>query len=601
MTETPRVFTVRHTLAATWRIAAPYFRTDEVGEVSLGPLGHYRVREKWAGRVLLAAVIVIELAIVAINVAINAWNARFYDALQNRVWDTFVSELWFFCMLAAAYILLAVYQIYLNQWLQIRWRRWTTERLLGLWLNHANHYRMQLVGDAADNPDQRIAEDIQRFVGSTLALGVGLLNAVVTLASFIGILWVLSAHAPLMIAGTTIAVPGYLVIAALIYASCGTVLTHLIGRILVRLNFNQQRYEADFRVSLVRVRENAEQIALLEGEAAERARLMDRFAALMANWMAIMERRKRLTFFTAGYSQVSTVFPFIVASPAYFAGLFQLGGLMQTASAFGRVEGSLAFFISAYTDFADWRAVVERLAGFETAAQAAALIPQTPPTVHHADNEANAVAVSDLTLALPDGRKLVAVDALKVGAGDRVLLTGPSGSGKSTLFRAIGGIWPFGDGEVKTPDGKRVMLLPQRPYLPFDTLRAALAFPGAATAFSDAELVSTLQAVGLVALADRLDEIAPWGQRLSGGEQQRLGFARALLHAPDWLFLDEATASLDEASEAMLYRLIAERLPATAVASIGHRAALTAFHDRTVQLVRDGEIFRLTAKQAATV
>ena len=599
MTETPRVFTVRHTLAATWRIAAPYFRNDEIGEVSLGPLGRFRVREKWAGRVLLAAVIVIELAIVAINVAINAWNARFYDALQNRAWGSFVAELWFFCMLATTFNVLAVYQIYLNQWLQIRWRRWTTERMLGLWLNHANHYRMHLVGDAADNPDQRIAEDIQRFVASTLSLGIGLLNAVVTLASFVGILWVLSGHAPLMIGGSTFAVPGYLVLAALIYASFGTALTHLIGRALVRLNFDQQRYEADFRVSLVRVRENAEQIALLEGESAERTRLMDRFAALMANWMAIMERRKRLTFFTAGYSQISTVFPFIVASPAYFAGLFQLGGLMQTASAFRQVESSLAFFISAYTDFADWRAVVERLAGFGAAAHAAARIPETPPVVRHASGAADAVAAIDLALALPNGRKLLDVASFRVGKGERVLVMGPSGSGKSTLFRAIGGIWPFGEGVVRTPKGKRVMLLPQRPYLPVDTLRAALAFPGEAATFSDAEIVATLRAVGMGAFAERLDEVAPWGQRLSGGEQQRLGFARALLHAPDWLFLDEATASLDEASEAALYRLIAERLPATAVASIGHRTALTAFHDRTMRLVRDGDRYRLTGGNAA--
>ncbi|NJO54677.1 MAG: ABC transporter ATP-binding protein/permease [Bacteroidales bacterium] len=373
--------TVSETLAATWRLAAPYFRADQMGEVSLGPLGRFRLRERWAGRGLLAAVIAIELAIVAITVALNAWNARFYDALQNRNWDSFVYELGFFCVLAGMFILLAVYQIYLNQWLQIRWRRWMTERLLGEWLSDANHYRMQLLGESADNPDQRIAEDIRLFIEKTLSLGVGLLSAAVTLVSFVGILWGLSAQAPLMIGGTTFAIPGYLVLAALIYAVLGTVLTHLIGRALVRLNFDQQRYEADFRVSLVRVRENAEQIALLEGEAAERDRLMERFGHVMRNWWAIMDRQKRLTFFTAGYSQVSMVFPFIVASPAYFAGAFQLGGLMQTASAFGRVENSLAFFISAYTQFAEWRAVVERLGGFEAAARAARLVPKTPPVV----------------------------------------------------------------------------------------------------------------------------------------------------------------------------------------------------------------------------
>ena len=587
--------TVTETLAATWRLAAPYFKADELGEVSFGRLGRYRLREKWAGRGLLAAVISIELAIVAITVSLNAWNARFYDALQNRNWDSFVAELGFFCVLAAMFILLAVYQVYLNQWLQIRWRRWMTERLLGEWLSNANHYRMQLLGESADNPDQRIADDIQMFVSKTLSLGIGLLSAVVTLMSFVGILWGLSAQAPLMIGGTTYAIPGYLVLAALIYAALGTVLTHLIGRALVRLNYDQQRFEADFRVSLVRVRENAEQIALLEGESAERARLMDRFGSVMRNWWAIMDRQKRLTFFTAGYSQVSTVFPFIVASPAYFAGAFQLGGLMQTASAFARVENSLAFFITAYTQFAEWRAVVERLAGFEAQAQAARKVPQTPPVVTVARDGGRAVSARELALGLPDGRPLLRVDDFTVAAGERVLVTGPSGSGKSTLFRAVGGIWPFGDGVVRVPDGADVMLLPQRPYLPVDTLRASVSFPAAPGTFSDADIEAVLRAVGLPALAGRLDAVALWGQQLSGGEQQRLAFARALLHAPDWLFLDEATASLDEESEAALYRLLAERLPAVTVVSIGHRSTLAEFHGRRVRLERDGGVFRIHA------
>jgi putative ATP-binding cassette transporter len=589
------VSTVSETLAATWRLAAPYFKADDAGEVSFGRLGRIRLREKWAGRGLLGAVIAIELAIVAITVALNSWNARFYDALQNRNWDSFVSELGFFCVLAAMFILLAVYQIYLNQWLQIRWRRWMTERLLGEWLSDANHYRMQLLGESADNPDQRIAEDIQLFVGKTLSLGIGLLNAVVTLVSFVGILWGLSAQAPLTIGGTTFAIPGYLVLAALIYASLGTVLTHLIGRALVRLNFDQQRFEADFRVSLVRVRENAEQIALLEGEATERARLMERFGHVMHNWWAIMDRQKRLTFFTASYSQVSTVFPYIVASPAYFAGAFQLGGLMQTASAFARVENALAFFISAYTQFAEWRAVVERLAGFEAQASAARKVPQTPPVVTIAHDGAGAVSARDLKLALPGGRPLLAVDDFTVAAGERVLVTGPSGSGKSTLFRAVGGIWPFGDGVVRVPDGAHVMLLPQRPYLPVDSLRAAVSFPAAPGAFADADIKAVLGEVGMAAFAERLDEVSLWGQRLSGGEQQRIAIARALLHAPEWLFLDEATASLDEESEAALYRLLAVRLPGVTVVSIGHRSTLAEFHGRRVRLERDGGVHRIKA------
>jgi len=301
------------TLAKTWRLTAPYFRSED-----------------WRrGCGLLASVIAIELFLVGINVALNEWNNRFYNALQNHNWHAFVTELLFFCCLAAAYILLTVYQLYLNQWLQIGWRRWMTRSLLGNWLSAANHYRMQLLGDAADNPDQRIAEDINLFVERALSIGVGLLGSVVTLVSFVVILWGLSAQAPLQLFGTTLSIPGYLVWAALSYAAVGTFVTHFIGWRLIGLNFEQQRFEADFRFNLVRVRENAEQIALLRGETTERKRLLGRFGSVVVNWFAIMRRQKKLTFFTASYNQVAIVFPFVVVSPAYFAGAIQLGGLMQ--------------------------------------------------------------------------------------------------------------------------------------------------------------------------------------------------------------------------------------------------------------------------------
>jgi putative ATP-binding cassette transporter len=353
------------TLATIWRLAAPYFSSED----------------RWPGRILLGAVIAIELAIVAINVLLNQWNARFFNAIQEKNWDSFVSELMFFCLLAAAFIVLAVYQLYLNQWLQIRWRQWMTTQYLAHWLEGANHYRMQLLGDAADNPDQRIAEDIQLFVDRTLTIGIGLLSAVVSLASFFAILWGLSAAAPLTLFGVEWRIPGYLVWAALIYAAAGTLLTHLIGRALIALNFNQQRFEADFRFNLVRVRENSEQIALLHGETAERDRLMDRFAAIMRNWLAIMTRTKQLTFFTAGYNQASIVFPYVVVSPAYFAGTIPLGVLTQTASAFNSVQTSLSFFINVYRQLAEWRAVIERLAGFGRAVAAGWQAAQTPPVV----------------------------------------------------------------------------------------------------------------------------------------------------------------------------------------------------------------------------
>jgi putative ATP-binding cassette transporter len=453
---------------------------------------------------------------------------------------------------------------------------------------------MQLLGDAADNPDQRIAEDVQQFVDRTLQIGVGLLSSIVTLGSFVVILWGLSNEAPLMLFGSAMPIPGYLVWAALIYALVGTVLTHLIGRKLVGLNFMQQRYEADFRFNLVRVRENSEQIGLLEGEKAEAARLLDRFGRVVTNWYGIMTRTKRLTFFTAGYRQVSTVFPYIVVSPAYFSGSMQLGGLMQTASAFGSVQTALSFFITTYSQLAEWAAVIERLDGFDHSVATAQRVAVTPPVIE-VQNEAGrrSLEFDDLAVRLPNGTPLVDAAGITIAAGDRVLVTGPSGSGKSTLFRAVAGIWPFGSGRISVPTDAAVMLLPQRPYFPVGRLSSAIAYPSEPGTFDDETVKAVLHAVGLPAMAARLEEEAHWNRMLSLGEQQRLGVARALLHAPDYLFLDEATASLDEAGEADLYRLLQQRLPRTTTISIGHRSTLADFHSRRLTLVRDGDRYRV--------
>ncbi len=566
------------TLSIIWRLSAPYFRSSD----------------RWPGLILLASVIAIELSLVGIDVLLNSWNNRFYNALQDRNWDAFVSELWFFCWLAAAFIVLAVYQLYLNQWLQIRWRRWMTERYLGHWLAGANHYRMQLLGDAADNPDQRIAEDIFMFVDRTLSIGIGLLSSVVTLGSFVFILWGLSETAPLILFGKEFPIPGYLVWAALIYAVVGTGFTHLIGWPLVNLNFMQQRFEADFRFNLVRVRENSEQIALLEGEKAETGRLLNRFGNVVANWYAIMTRQKRLTFFTAGYRQVSVVFPYIVVSPAYFSGAMQLGGLMQTASAFNSVQNALSFFVNTYRSLAEWAAVIERLDGFDAAIAAASAVAVTPPVIEVQTKPGqDSVEIGELAVRLPNNKPLVEVDSLSIKAGDRVLVNGPSGSGKSTLFRAIAGIWPFGSGTITVPTDAKVMLMPQRPYFPVGKLASAIGYPAEPGTFESAKMADTLRAVGLGGMTERLEEDGHWNRMLSLGEQQRLGLARALLHAPDFLFLDEATASLDEPAEADAYRLLQERRPRMTIVSIGHRSTLGAFHRRRLTLVRDGDRYRL--------
>jgi vitamin B12/bleomycin/antimicrobial peptide transport system ATP-binding/permease protein len=570
---------IRSTLATVWRIAAPYFRSED----------------RFAGRVLLAAVVAIQLSQVGIDVLLNQWQNRFYNALQEKNWDGFVTEIGIFCILATCFIVFSVYQLYLNQWLQIRWRRWLTSHYLGEWLDGPNHYRMQLQGDAADNPDQRITDDVKLFVDQTLGISVGLLSAVVTLASFVVILWGLSAAAPLTISGREFTIPGYLVWGALIYAILGTALTQWIGSPLVNLDFQQQRFEADFRFNLVRVRENSEQIALLRGESAERQRLSERFGRVVQNWYAIMSRTKRLTAFTSSYAQASVVFPYVLVAPAYFfADKIQLGGMMQTGSAFSSVQSALSFFVSSYRTLAEWRAVIARLDGFEEAIAGATALPTAPGSIDVVPSAgSDDIELRQLLVRLPNGTPLVSADGFSIRSDERILVTGPSGAGKSTLFRAIAGIWPFGTGAIAIPSRATLMMLPQRPYFPVGSLKAAIVYPAEASAYGSELVGNTLTSVGLPQLVSRLEEEAHWNRMLSLGEQQRLGLARALLHAPQYLFLDEATASLDEASEAALYGLLAEKLPATTVVSIGHRNTLAAFHQRNFVLARDGDRFAL--------
>ncbi|HWV54914.1 ABC transporter ATP-binding protein/permease [Pseudorhodoplanes sp.] len=555
-----------------FRLSLPYFRSED----------------RRAGLILLGAVIGIELSIVAVNVLINQWNARFFNALQERNWDQFVRELSIFCVLAGIFIVLAVYQLYLNQWLQIRWRTWMTRVYLDRWLNSSTHYRMQLFGDAADNPDQRIADDINQFIEKSLTIVVRLLGAIVTLLSFFAILWGLSESAPLTLFGSPIAIPGYLVWIALVYSVIGTLLAHWIGWPLAAINFRQQRFEADFRFNLIRVRENAEQIALMRGEEAEKSRLGDRFSKVIRNFMDLMSRQKKVIFVQQGHAQVAIILPYVVVSPAYFSGAVPLGTLTQTASAFNSVQESLSFFVTFYRSIAEWAAVVDRLSGFNRSLDQAEAMAATSSIAVSSDPGARSVRIENLSVHRPDNKPLLTPTAREFHPREHVLVSGPSGAGKSTLFRAIAGLWPFGSGRVVIPDGARIMVLPQRPYFPETTLANALSYP-ASDAFDDAALTEVLRAVGLPALSMRLHEEAHWNRTLSLGEQQRLGVARALLQAPDYLFLDEATASLDEPSEAKLYGLLQERLKGTTIVSIGHRSTLTGLHDRHVAFEPDGD------------
>ena len=529
------------------------------------------------------------------TVVLSFWNREFFNSLQDKDFAAFFELLFVyrqtpsgfmpgFCEIAAVYILVAVYFTYLSQWLQIRWRRWLTVRFLDEWLADRAYYRISLTTDRAaigtDNPDQRIAEDIRDFVDNTLTLGISIMANVVTLVSFLGILWSLSGTVTLF----GIAIPGYMVWVALAYAIVGTWLTHLVGRPLAALRFRQQRVEADFRYSLVRVRENMEGIALYSGEAEEKTTLGHRFGSVIGNWWAIMQRTKMLNALTAGYEQVAVIFPFIVAAPRFFSGQIPLGGLTQTAGAFGRVQDALSWFITRYPDLAQWYAIVERLTTFHRAVVAARAAFGTGLAL--ADSPDGSVQLRDLTIELPNGAKLLTDVDLMLEPGHSVVVTGRSGSGKSTLFRAIAGIWPFGTGRVQRPV-ERCLFLPQRPYIPLGSLRHVISYPHPHDLHSREEIGRALQDAGLPQLVARLDDDENWPQQLSGGEQQRVALARALLAKPDWLFLDEATASLDPEAEAELYRTLKARLPNTTLVSIAHRPSVAAFHERRLVFRRE--------------
>lgn len=576
-----KIALVRSTARKVWALTAPYFRSDE----------------RWKARALLLAIVVLNLGAVYMLVLLTDWNRLFYDALEKRDQPVFWEQLLRFTYLAFGYIVIAVYKFYLTQLLEMRWRAWMTGHYLERWLAGKAFYRLELArytgaGASPDNPDQRIQEDLNLFTAYTVSLTMGLLNAVVTLASFIGILWGLSGGFTFSAGGSTWEIHGFMVWAAIAYCVAGSVITHYIGRPQIALNFQQQRYEADFRHHMVRVREYSEAIALDRGEQVERGHLDLRFSRVLGNYLRLIRAQKNLIWFTTFFGQAAMVFPFLVAAPRFFSGAIQLGELMQIGSAFGRVQDSLAWFVDNYSSLAAWRATTDRLTSFEEslASQSARQGP--------AIARASSLATHDLKLALPDGTQLMSQLSLRVDAGDSVLIKGPSGSGKSTLFRAVGGIWPFGQGQVQLPAD--TMCLPQNPYFPDGRLRDAVAYPEPAHAYTDDALQQALRDALLPQLASRLDDEDAWAQKLSGGERQRLAIARVLLKNPRWLLADEATSALDAAAEESLYRTLLERLRRVngAIVSIAHRPTLEAFHTRRWEIepsaAADGPRFRLS-------
>ncbi len=569
-----------------WRLAYPYFRRNTPGEIRLWFIGPVKAPEHWIGLGLLASVILLEVGFSYILKWLNAWNNGFYNTLQEKDWPGFIHYQEVFAVLAFFYILVAVYKNYINQILQIRWRKSMTDHFVDRWLAPAQHYRMRMLTGPADNPDQRIAEDVHEFVGTTMVLGIGFFGNVLRLVIFLLVLWNLSFTFPMTSFGFSFNVPGYLIWIAIAYAAAGTIITHLIGRPLVNLKYHQERYEANFRFAMARIRENSEQIALLGGEKAESAALGERYSSILANVYAVIRRQKRLGFFTNFFGQFSNIFPFLLLAPAYFFGKATLGVLMQTYSTFNSVQDGLTWFVDSYTNLATYRAVVQRLTGFEAAMSLTNAACAAEPHIEARYTDGVAFAAEGLVVSLPEHQPISAAPNFVLNHGDRVLLAGRSGAGKTTLLRAFSGIWPFGQGRIEIPENSKLLVLPQRTYLPQGTLRQALVYPETVAAYADGDVRAALRAVGLEALEREIDEADNWSQRLSGGEQQRLGIARVLLAKPDWLFLDEATSAIDESGEAALYRTLIEHLPKTGIVSIAHRASLDAFHDRHIDMSR---------------
>ena len=549
---------------------------------------------------LALGLLILTLFQVGVQVRFNIWNRDFFNALESRDYGAFMTQLGVFALLAVAAMVVAVYQIYTKQLIQLRWRAWLTDQLAGAWLEHGRHYQLNFMNDpGGDNPDQRIAEDARIATEMAVDFAGGILTSVIMLVSFVGILWTLSGPLHVALGSNEFAIPGYMVWAALIYAGAGSWVTWRLGKPMVDINVERNGREADFRFALVRLRESSEAVALIRGESDERQGLRRSFARIAVVWEALMHAQRRLMWLTSAYGSLVMVFPTLVASPRYFAGAITLGGLMQIVAAFTQVQASLNWFVDNFPKLAEWRSAVERVLSFQQAVEDVKRLAADPEqsTIEVVEGDGSELAFQNLQVSSSEGTVVVEGATARIERGERVLITGESGSGKSTLFRAVAGLWPWGSGRIVVPPRSRTMFLPQRPYLPLGTLRAVLAYPEPGTRYGDAALRNVLEHVGLAQLTDRLDEEHRWDQILSLGEQQRLAFARLLLQRPDWVFLDEATSALDEANQDAMMRLFEDELSGSGVVSIGHRPGLDRYHHRTLALQRAETGARLVVRR----
>jgi len=546
---------------------------------------YWQSNQRSSAYLFVGVVMLMTMGLVALDVVFSYWFNYFYDALQAYNKKAAIYLLIAFFALAAINIVIAVYRYYISQFFGLRWRRWLTGQFVARWLEKRNYYYIENFDKNTDNPDQRIQEDISSLVTYSISLSIGLVSSIATFFAFIYVLWSLSGEIHFTLGSWgTVYIPGYLVWVSVIYSTIGTYLAFKIGYPLVPLNFEQQRREATFRFAAIDLRSHAENVALYKGEDHQKSILNRLFGSVLENWYFIILRQKMLLWFTAGYNQLAVALPLLVALPNYFSKVFLLGGLMQTLRAFSSIQEALSFLVSAYTQIAEWRAVMRRLTTFLNHMEEMDARVNQQNNLIVCKEVDNKIVAKNLSICMPEGEKLLSNINADLTHGNDYLIKGPSGIGKSTFVRTLAGIWPFAKGSVSLPKEQKVMFIPQRPYMPIGTLAEAILFPDKKHPELVAQLETVLRDCNLENLISRLQETASWSEQLSPGEQQRVAFARVLLHKPDWIFLDESTSMLDLKNEENLYRLLKSKLPNTSLVSVGHRPSLDAYHEHVINM-----------------